>query len=135
MSNPNIWKQFKELAENEMTLRREQCVYLGIKIERERYEDDPSRWPRSSAVTNAAVHYEWTNVKVKSGTAYRTEIETHNILHHSRGPPKGPLSSTAPSGLVFTVDYAEALRKAVNEGIEFKGIAYESDAPTLVKAS
>ena len=54
-------------------------------------------------------------------------------MHHSRGLPKGPLSSTAPSGLVFTIDYAEALGKAVHEGIEFKGIAYESDAPKLLK--
>ena len=54
-------------------------------------------------------------------------------MHHSRGPPKGPLSATAPSGLVFTIEYAEALGKAVHEGIEFKGIAYESEAPTLLK--
>ena len=35
--------------------------------------------------------------------------------------------------LILTVAYAEALGYAVHEGIEFKGIAYESDAPTLLK--
>ena len=108
-------------------------MYLGIKIERDRYEGDPSKWPRSSGRTKATIHYEWTNVFLRNGVAYRTVIEVHHLLHHSRGPPKGPLSSTAPSGLVFTIDYAEALGEAVHEGIEFKGIAYESEAPTLLK--
>ena len=79
------------------------------------------------------MYYEWTNVLGKNGSVYRSWLDVNNLLHHSRGPPKSPLSSTAPSGLVFTIDFAEALGKAVHEGIEFKGIAYESDAPTLLK--
>lgn len=129
----NNWKRFKQLAENELTLRREHCVYLGIRIEGDLYEEDPSKWHRAVGRTKATVYYEWTDVSVKSGVAYRTGIDVYHLLHHSRGPPKGPLSSTAPSGLVFTVDYAEALGRAVHEGIEFKGISYESDAPTLMK--
>ena len=128
-SDENNWKRFKEIAENEMTLRREHCLYLGIRIEGDRYEGDPSKWHRGAGGTKATVYYEWTNVFVKSGVAYRTGIMVSHLLHHSRGPPKGPLSSTAPPGLVFTVDYAEALGRAVHEDIAFKGIAYESDAP------
>ena len=93
-------------------------MYLGIKIERDRYEEDPSKWPRSSVRTKATIHHESTNVFLRNGVAYRTAIEVHHLLHHSRGPPKGPLSSTAPSGLVFTIDYVEALGKAVHEAIE-----------------
>ena len=102
--------------------------------ERDRYEEDPSKWPRSSGRTKATIHYEWTNVFLRNGVAYRAAIVVYDLLHHSRGPPKGPLSSTAPSGLVFTIDYAEALGEAVHEGIAFKGIiAYEFEAPTLLK--
>ena len=57
-SDENMWERFKELAENEVTLRREHCVYLGIKIQRDRYEEDPSKWPRSSGKTKATVYYE-----------------------------------------------------------------------------
>ena len=93
-SDENTWKRLKGLAENEMILRREHCVYLGIQLQRERYEEDPSKWPRSSGGTKSTVYYEWTNVLSKTGNAYRTAIEAHHLLHHSRGPPKGPLSST-----------------------------------------
>ena len=106
---------------------------LGVKIERDRYEEDPSKWPRSSGRTKATVHFEWTNLAERSGAPYRTFLIANNGLQHSRNFPKGPLSASAPSVLIFTVDYAEALGKAVHEGIEFKGIAYESDAPTLLK--
>ena len=130
-----MWARLKELAEYVLTLRRERCVYLGIKIERERFVEDPSKWPRSSGRTKATIHYEWTNVFLRNGVAYRTAIEVRDLFHHSRGPPKGPLSSICPSGLVFTNDYAEALGKAVHEGIEFKGIAYESEAPYAPEAA
>ena len=54
------------------------------------------------------------------------------MLHNARGIPKGPLSSSAPSGLVFTVEFAEALGKLVHEELAFKGIAFESDAAKIV---
>ena len=70
------------------------------------------------------------NVFNRDSTAYRSSVRAD---HDDRGVPKNPLSTGAPSGLTFTVDFAVALGKAVHEGIEFKGIAYESDAPTLLK--
>ena len=116
-----------------MTLRREHCKYIGIQIGRGQYEEDPNKWSRSSGRTKAIVYFEWTYVRAKDGDAYRTSMSVNHLLHNARGPPKGPLSATASSGLTFTVDYAEALGKAVHEGIEFKGIAFEGEAPKLMK--
>ena len=66
-SNESMWARLKENAENELTLRRERCVYLGIRLERDRYEEDPSKWPRSSGRTKATIHYEWANVLLLIG--------------------------------------------------------------------
>ena len=116
-----------------MTLRCEHCVYLGINVARDRFEEDPSKWHRSAGGTKATVYFEWSRVLTKGGTVYRSSISVYDLVHHSRRPPKGPLSSTAPSNLTFTVEYAEALGKAVHEGIKFKGIAFEGEAPKLMK--
>ena len=97
----NHWKYFKELAANEMTLRCEHCVYLGINVARDRFEEDPSKWHRSAGGTKATVYFEWPGVLTKGGTVYRSSSSVCDLVHHSRRPPKGPLSSTAPSNLTF----------------------------------
>ena len=130
-SDENLWKRFQDIAENEMTLRRERCVYLGIWLGRDLYEKDPSKWPRSSGATKSTVYYEWTDVRSRCGAPYRSSICAHDLLHHARSVPKCPLSTSAPSGLVFTAEFAEALGKLVHEELYFKGIAFEADAAKI----
>ena len=49
------------------------------------------------------------------------------------GIPHNPLFASSASALTFTVEFAEALGKAVHEKIDFQEIAFEVDAPKLLK--
>ena len=130
-SDDALRKRLEEVTTVEMTLRRTPCIYLGMEISGGRYEADPGNWPSkcypSAGKTKATVVYEWQHVRGRGGCVHRTAVDARHILHHDRGVPKSPLTSSAPSGLVFTIEFADALAKAVHESVEFKGLVYEGD--------
>ena len=130
-------KSFEDAAEVEMNTRRTPCRYLGIELPGGQYEPDPSKWPAaqysSRRKTQATVFYEWTHVLGRGGEVHRVGVQANNLLHNHRFVPQSPLAASAPSGLTFTVEFVEALAKALHEHVEFKGIAYEGERNQLVR--
>ena len=81
--------------------------------------------------TKAEVHYEWAFVS-REGKPHRVSTSVNHVLHNKRTPSVNPLQSSACSRLTFPIEFFNAVASNVLAGIEFKGIAYESDRPHLL---
>ena len=118
------------MATSELTYRRTHCVYLGVEVRPGHFEKDPRKWQLSFNRCKAEATFEWPNVIDRDGTTHRSLVRANDA---SRGIPHNPLFTGSASALTFTVEFAEALGKAVHEKIDFQGIAFEGDAPKLLK--
>ena len=94
------------------------------------FEKDQRKWQLNFNRSKAEVAFEWPNVIARDGTSHRSLVRANDA---SRGVPHNPLLTCSASALTFTVDFAEALGKAVHEEISFQGVAFEGDAPKLLK--
>ena len=70
------------------------------------------------------------NVIDRDGTTHRSSVRADRT---DRSVPCNTLFAGSSSGITFTVEFAEALGKAVHEEIDFQGVAFEGDAPKLLK--
>ena len=130
LGEENRTKKLELMAQNELTFRRMRCVYVGLEVRPGKFERDQRKWSVNFEKSKAEVTFEWPNVLDRDGETYRSSVRIDNAF---RGVPRNPLFTASASGLTFTVEFAEALGKAVHEGIEFRGIAFEGDAPKLLK--
>ena len=64
------------------------------------------------------------------GKPYRVEIIIKNAKR--RGVTRNPLGPCPYSRATFSIDVFNAVASNVREGIEFKGVAYESERPNVI---
>ena len=94
------------------------------------FEKDQRKWHLGFDRSKAEVTFERPNVIDRDGSTYRTSVRANDA---NRGIPHNPLFTSSASALTFTVEFAEALGKAVHEAIDLQGVAFEGDAPKLLK--
>ena len=58
------------MAQNELTLRRTHCVYLGVEVRPGQFEKDQSKWHVSFNKSKAEVAFEWPSVIDRDGTTH-----------------------------------------------------------------
>ena len=130
VSDENRQGKLELMAQNELTLRRTHCVYLGVEVRPGQFEKDQRKWQLNFNRSKAEVAFEWPNVIDRDGTTHRSSVRADRT---GRSVPCNPLFAGSSSGITFTVDFAEALGKAVHEAIDSQGVAFEGDAPKLLK--
>ena len=129
--NAGLYRALLQLAATETVVRKVPCVYLGAQIAENRFESDPAKWA-CQGKKRVRAWFEFPGVSVE-GKAYRVSLEIHNISQHNRSVPRSPLSHWAFTRATFTVDFFNAVASNVRKGIQFKGIAYESERPTILE--
>ena len=105
VSDENRQRRLEVMAQNELTLRRTHCVYLGVEVRPGQFEKDQRKWHLGFDRSKAEVTFEWPNVIDRDVSTYRTSVRANNA---SRGVPHNPLFEASASGITFTVDFAEA---------------------------
>ena len=120
-SDEDLLQQLLSIAELETKESKCPCRYLGIQRDGQ-FISDPGEWNAITKTTNQ-VFFEWCHVK-HDGTTHRAACSINHLIHHGRRVPLNPLRGTCPSGLVFDIEFFEAVAKNVNERIEFKGVAF-----------
>ena len=94
VSDENRQGKLEVMAQNELTLRRTHCVYLGVEVRPGRFEKDPHKWHLGFDRSKAEVTFEWPSltemvrrtarlfVQIMPAGAYRV---THFSKHRHLG--------------------------------------------------
>ena len=120
------------VAEMETRLNKAPCKYLGLQLGPGIYEPDPHLWPSAALAqqkSHASVVYEWQYVTA-SGKPHTATCRINKLVYLGRRVSMNPFRS-CPTGLTFDIAFLEAVGKAVREGIEYRGVAYESERPEI----
>ena len=123
------------------------CKYLGLEIAAGRFEPDPAKWPSrchnaSHHQLHVKVHFEWEHV-LRGNEKHRVEVHVNNALRHRL--PHCPLDKSAQTGLLFSIEFMDAVAENKRAGmifegaaesktaaIKFKGIAFDSERPDII---
>jgi len=126
-----LYRDLETIASKESTARNAPCRYLGIRLGPGEYEADPAKWPISEIRTSLRlVYFEWQHVTYDD-SPYVVSIRIQKLFK-TGVVPNNPLFHTAPSGLKFSCEFMESVARNVDEGVIFKGIAYESEKPMIL---
>ena len=95
-SDARLWKSLADIAALETTHRKAPCKYLGVKINKMKYEPDPAKWPVqcypiSQGKTKATVYFEWEHVFC-DGLPHRASTRADHVLFDHQPVPHNPLT-------------------------------------------
>ncbi len=128
----DLFRQLVTVADTETRLTKAPCKYLGLQVGPGSYEPDPHLWPSAALArpkSNASVVYQWQYVTA-SGKPHTVTCRVDNLVYLGQRISMNPFRS-CPTGLTFDIAFFGAVGKAVREGIEYRGVAYESERPEI----
>ena len=122
-SDAGLWERLVGIAALETTHRKAPCKYLGVKINKMKYEPDPAKWPVQSypisqGKTKAEVYFEWEHVFC-DGLPHRASIRVNQVLHNGQPVPHNPLTRSTCSKLQLTPEFMDEVGKNVRDGVLF----------------
>jgi len=128
----DFFRQLVAVADMETRLTKAPCKYLGIQLSPGSYEPDPHLWPAAALAqqkSHASVIYEWQYVTT-AGKPHTVTCRVNHVVYGGRRVSMNPFRS-CPTGLHFDIAFFEAVGKLVREGIQYRGVAYESERPEI----
>ena len=132
-SDSELLRRLEDAADRASLNTKAPCAYLGLSIAGGRYEKNPKKWPSNKCPKSrknlVKVTFEWRHVR-RDDEPHRVDVRVDHAVKH--GIPYCPLSSSAPSNLVFSLGFLETVATSKREGIEFKGVCFESDRAEIV---
>ena len=120
-SDAGLWTSLADIAALETTNRKAPCKYLGVKINKMKYEPDPAKWPVQSypisqGKTKAMVYFEWEHV-LCDGLPHRVSTRVDSVLHNGQPVPHNPLARSTCSNLQLTPEFMDEVGKNVRDGV------------------
>ena len=120
------------IAKMEERVSKAPCKYLGLQMGPNHYEPDPQMWPSGlleHQKSHVSVAFEWQHVGIRGGKHTAT-CRADNVCG-GRRVPMNPLRN-CPTGLTFGLAFFEAVGANVLDGIQFRGIAYETERSEIL---
>ena len=128
-----LFERLRGVAEVEQERTKVSCKYLGLD-NGTGFAQHPKDWPGGDWKSQRNVVFEWTGVvQCANQQPLRTSSRADNLISNGRSLGANPLARDAPSNLVFSIEFAQAVADNVKPGTKFKGISFESERPEIIE--